>query len=233
MMPKSNKGQLERSEPAERAAENPDKENRDKREYPLRSKRRLKTRAALIRSALKLMSERGFDGVTMQEVADDAGTHAQTLYSHFPNKYTLSAAAAVESLRVALNTRTTDTISFWREWVEARSKEVLRGDGVGAFSGLVSDTLNKPRFALVNLAVSAEYIDVLTENLAKDFDLDPKVDLLPKLVAQMLMGASEHNIMAWQEAGTDYDLLSGELDGVDEVAAIVNLVCEARGIVSK
>jgi hypothetical protein len=53
------------------------------------------------------------------------------------------------------------------------------------------------------------------------------------LVAQMLMAASEHSIMAWQEAQTDHDLLAGELNGVDEVAEIVDLACAARGIVRK
>ena len=205
----------------------------EKREYPLRSKRRLETRAALIKAAQQLMSERGFDDVTMQAVADAAGTHAQTLYSHFPNKYALSAAAAVESLRVALGKRRTDTITFWRKWVEDRSKEILTDEAAGAFSGLISDTLNKPRFALVNLAVTHEYIDVLTENLAADFGLDSKTDLFPKLVAQMFMAASDHNILAWQEAQADYDLLAGELNGVDEVAQIVDLACAARGIVRK
>lgn len=94
-----------------------------KGDYPLRSKRRQQTRAALIQSAFKLMSERGFDNVTMQEVADDAGTHAQTLYSHFPNKYALSAAAAVESLREALEKRETDTMTFWRAWVEEKPRQ--------------------------------------------------------------------------------------------------------------
>lgn len=200
----------------------------DEAEYPLRSKRRLQTRAALIQSAFKLMTERGFDNVTMQEVADAAGTHAQTLYAHFPNKYTLGAAAAVESLRVAMAKRETDTLTFWRKWVEERTREAYNAEA--AFSGLVYDTQNKPRFALVNLAVSHEYIDVLTENLAQDFQLDAKIDLFPKLVAQMLMGASEHAIFAWCEDKSGYDLLAGALKGVDEVVAIVKLVSKARGI---
>lgn len=200
----------------------------DKAEYPLRSKRRLQTRAALLKSAFKLMSERGFDNVTMQEVADGAGTHAQTLYAHFPNKYSLGAAAAVESLRVALAKRETDTLTFWRKWVEERTQETYNFEA--AFSGLVYDTLNKPRFALVNLAVSHEYIDVLTENLAQDFQLDAKTDLFPKLVAQMLMGASEHAVFAWWEDKSGYDLLAGALKGVDEVIDIVELVSKARGI---
>lgn len=203
------------------------------RDYPLRSKRRLKTRATLIKSALELMSERGFDNVTMQEIADRAGTHAQTLYSHFPNKYALHAAAAVEELRIAMSKRDTDTISFWRSWVETRSKATLAEGAVDVFSGLVADMLDKPRFALVRMAVSQEYVTVLVENLAKDFELDSKLDLFPKLVAQMLMAASEHSIMTWNDAPSDYDLLAGELSGVDEVARIVDLVCEEKGILRK
>jgi AcrR family transcriptional regulator len=204
-----------------------------KRDYPLRSKRRLATRAALIKSAMQLMAERGFDDVTMQQVADHAGTHAQTLYSHFPNKYALCAAAAVESLRVSLEGRKTDTLTFWRKWVKKRTQEATTYEGAGALSGLISDTLDKPRFALVNLAVTKEYVKVLTTNLAADLSLDHRTDLLPSLVAQMLMSASEHSIMAWEEAKGDYDLLEAELNGIDEVAEIVRLTCEARGIVIK
>ena len=204
-----------------------------KRDYPLRSKRRLATRAALIKSAMQLMTERGFDDVTMQQVADHAGTHAQTLYSHFPNKYALCAAAAVESLRVSLEGRKTDTLTFWRKWVKKRTQEATTYEGAGALSGLISDTLDKPRFALVNLAVTKEYVKVLTTNLAADLSLDHRTDLLPSLVAQMLMSASEHSIMAWEEAKGDYDLLEAELNGIDEVAEIVRLTCEAQGIVIK
>ena len=203
----------------------------EKRDYPLRNKRRLETRAALIKSAVELMAEHGFDNVTMQEVADNAGTHAQTLYSHFPNKYALSAAAAVESLRDAMSKRRTDTISFWRKWVKSKTKEVASGDSVGAFSGFITDTQEKARFALVNMAVSQEYVNVLTINLASDFGMDPKTDLFPKLVAEMFMAASAHNIFAWQDAQGDYDLLAGELSGVDEVAHIVELACAEKGIV--
>jgi AcrR family transcriptional regulator len=205
-------------------------ENAVKQDYPLRNKRRLETRAALIKSAQRLMAEHGFEAVTMQQVADDAGTHAQTLYSHFPNKYALSAAAAVEWLRIALDGRKIDTLIFWRTWVEKRSSESLEAENGGPLMTLVSDMKSNPKFALVNLAVTAEYIDVLSQSLAEDFGMDAKVDLFPKLVAEMLMAGSEHHIFAWYEADGDYDLLAGEISAVDEVTEIVKLVCKKRGI---
>jgi AcrR family transcriptional regulator len=205
-------------------------ETAEKQDYPLRNKRRLETRAALIKSAQRLMAEHGFESVTMQQVADDAGTHAQTLYSHFPNKYALSAAAAVEWLRIALDERKMDTITFWRTWVEKRSSESLEADNGGPLMALVSDMKTNPKFALVNLAVAAEYIEVLSQSLAEDFGMNAKVDLFPKLIAEMLMAGSEHHISVWYEADGDYDLLAGEISAVDEVTEIVKLVCKKRGI---
>ena len=205
-------------------------ESSAKQDYPLRNKRRMETRSALIKSAQRLMAEHGFESVTMQQVADDAGTHAQTLYSHFPNKYALSAAAAVEWLRIALDKRKVDTITFWRIWVEKRSSESLAANDGGPLMALVSDMKTNPKFILVNLAVTAQYIHVLSQSLAEDLGMDAKVDLLPKLIAEMLMAGSEHHISKWYEAEGDYNLLTGELSAVDEVTEIIKLVCKKRGI---
>ena len=78
-----------------------------------------------------------------------------------------------------------------------------------------------------------KYIEILTLNIANDFSLDPKVDRLPTLFAHMLWGASEHNIMAWQEADGNYDLVAGGVSAVDEVASIVNLVRTTEGVTGR
>jgi hypothetical protein len=78
--------------------------------------------------------------------------------------------------------------------------------------------------------VTAEYIHVLSQSLAEDLGMDAKVDLLPKLIAEMLMAGSEHHISKWYEAEGDYNLLTGELSAVDEVTEIIKLVCKKRGI---
>ena len=191
--------------------------------YPLRNKRREETRAALIKSAQQLMLSRGFNNVTMKEIADHAGTHAQTLYAHFPNKYELGSEATLDSLRTAIASRETDTLTFWRAWVEQETKNMLGEDTVLSFKRLI-EMRSEPRFATLMQVIAHKYIEILTRNIANDFSLDPKVDRLPTLVAHMLWGASEHNIMAWQEADGNYDLVAGGVSAVDEVASIVNLV---------
>ena len=60
-----------------------------KKIYPLREKRRNNTRAVLVKTCNKLLNENGYRNLTMQNVADVAGIHVQTLYKHFPTKFSL------------------------------------------------------------------------------------------------------------------------------------------------
>ena len=48
--------------------------------------RRLATRDALRQSALEKFAERGFDAVTVAEVAEEVGVTERTFYRHFPTK---------------------------------------------------------------------------------------------------------------------------------------------------
>ena len=189
--------------------------------YRLRNERRLNTRSKLIESAGTLMSTRGFEETTIQQIADHAGTHVQTLYAHFPNKYALCAAAAVQSLRVALASRDSDTVTFWRGWVQTMSRETLKGDCSGGFLNFVRDTQTKPQHALVTRMMEHEYMEVLAESLAEDYSMDAKLDLRPKVVAQMMLTASAHSIQRWQDEGAGFDLVGCQVDSFEEVVAIV------------
>ena len=58
------------------------------------STRKQKTRLNLLNSALRLLVERGYHGVGMEEVARDAGVSRQALYLHFRSKSELLVAMA-------------------------------------------------------------------------------------------------------------------------------------------
>ena len=171
---------------------------------------------------------RGFNKMTMQQVADHAGTHAQTLYAHFPNKYSLCSKASVDSFLSAIAVRDTDVMTFWRSWVELETREMMGGNRSAGFRAII-ETRSEPRFATLMQAITREYVDTLTHNLAVDFSMDPKVDLLPTLVANMLWGANEHSILARHDMDGNYDLVAGAISAIDEVANIVYLVRSAPG----
>ncbi len=53
----------------------------------------LTKRAAILQSATRMFVSQGFEGVSMDEIAADAGVSKLTVYSHFGDKETLFAAA--------------------------------------------------------------------------------------------------------------------------------------------
>jgi AcrR family transcriptional regulator len=58
-------------------------------------------REEFVTSACALIGQRGYDGVTIKDVADALGVTAPALYRHFPSKHALLAAAISEALAVA------------------------------------------------------------------------------------------------------------------------------------
>ena len=56
---------------------------------------------AIIRSVNRLLAEKGFDAMTVDQVAADVGIAKASLYKHFPSKEDLAAAAMVSVMRRA------------------------------------------------------------------------------------------------------------------------------------
>jgi len=56
---------------------------------------------AIIASVNRLLSEKGFEAMTVDEVAADVGIAKASLYKHFPSKEDLAAAAMVSVMRRA------------------------------------------------------------------------------------------------------------------------------------
>ena len=53
----------------------------------------------ILNSAFKLFSERGFDGVSIRDIAADAGLTNPALYRHYPSKEALGLALYRKSYR--------------------------------------------------------------------------------------------------------------------------------------
>ena len=57
---------------------------------------------AIIAAALRLLAEKGFEQMTLDEVAADVGVAKASLYKHFASKEALAAAAMVRTMDLAL-----------------------------------------------------------------------------------------------------------------------------------
>ena len=67
-----------------------------------RAKTRIAREAAIIASVKRLLSDKGFDLMTVDEVAADVGIAKASLYKHFASKDLLATAAMVQTLHLAL-----------------------------------------------------------------------------------------------------------------------------------
>ena len=57
---------------------------------------------AIVETVMRLLAEKGFDAMTVDEVAADVGIAKASLYKHFASKEALAAAAMAQALDLAL-----------------------------------------------------------------------------------------------------------------------------------
>ena len=176
--------------------------------YPMREKRKAASRASLIKAAQKLFSLNGYEETTLDEVAEEAGLHAQTLYRHFANKQELATAGVsllVDEFRDAIRSpdRSTNTFEFWRNWLHQTLsplgptglKSIQQHAGMLRGQALLSSSWH----------LHMEYEDLLTESFAADFAMSPLGVGWPRLVAGMLTAGNMYVIFEYARNGGDVE----------------------------
>ena len=191
-------------------------------QYPLRERRKRRTRAALVDAGRELFGRNGFAATTMEQIAEQADVHVQTLYRHFPSKEALALAPERERFegfrrQVEDPLRTAGTLTLWRAWVEAWATEVSveRREG---FLARARDRERTPSLAVAQLRLWHDYEDLLTAMLARDMNLDPDHDRLPRLVACMLWGGNHAALRQWVAQDGRGNLVREVLSVIDDIA---------------
>ena len=71
-------------------------------QLPFRQKVLLAREDAIVSTVMRLLAEKGYDQMTVDQVAADVGIAKASLYKHFPSKEALAAAAMEQALGGAL-----------------------------------------------------------------------------------------------------------------------------------
>jgi AcrR family transcriptional regulator len=133
-----------------------------------------RTRARIAETAARLFLERGYDTVTVAEVAREAGVSSVTVFKHFPRKEDLfldRAADAVEFLRSAVRDRAPGTdvtaslrVSAFRLFDDRHPLSGVNDRSVPFFRTVAAS----PALLARAREIAAELQRVLTEELESD-----------------------------------------------------------------
>lgn len=186
--------------------------------YPMREKRKAESRRRLIQAAQELFSTRGYENTTLEEVAEAAGLHVQTLYRHFANKQYLAAAGfslTVAQFRQEIREpdRALKAFDFWREWLNRTLSDLEQADEEQIRRQ--TELLQRQVMMGSSWMLHREYENLLTEALAKDYGLPEDGVGYARLVAGMLASGNLHVMQRF--AQRDIDVLAEALAVVDTV----------------
>lgn len=194
--------------------------------YPKRTETKNKNREQLIDAADRLFATKGYQHTTLNDVAETAGLHVQTLYKHFKNKEELaiaSASTAVGHLKEHFDVASDgqSTFDVWRAFI-SDSLAGLLPMGIGEHKRAqlrAASSMMNDNFLLI---VYSGFEDVLTEHLAADFQMDPKTSHLPRVVAAMLWAGNEIALKRCAGLDTGKEVLDNPAAIIEESLSVID-----------
>jgi AcrR family transcriptional regulator len=176
---------------------------------PLRERKKLRTREALISASQRLFSEKGYAGTTLEEICQSVEVAPPTLFRYFESKAQLALARNVdwaERLKADVDSvdRDVSTLDVWRRHVRhISSPEVARWTKRRARWIAPEPVL---RSLMAELDVDCEAI--LASGLVADAAVGPVEDVYAHLVATALVRGRWAVFRRWLELRQPYEMLA-------------------------
>jgi AcrR family transcriptional regulator len=160
-------------------------------ELGLRERKKQQTRRAIRDAAMRLFLERGFDEVSVAEVARAADVSEQTVFNYFPRKEDLvyeRMDTFEHELLAAVRERPAgeSPVRAFVRFILDRSDSAASGEGrrrVAELTGLVSAS---PSLMARERQIVAKYTDALAALLADETGASPD-DIEPRMAAEAVM----------------------------------------------
>jgi len=184
----------------------------------LRERRKKLTAAELEAAAYRLFGERGFDNVTVDDIAAEADVSRRTFFRYFASKEDVLLAdhfVQLARLRAAMADRPADEpivtalrnalLSMTGDFDERKEKVILRGR-------LMRDTPSLQARSLVHQKLWEE---AMQDMVAERLGVDPVADLRPGVVAAAGLAAMRVAFTIWLSSGCDGDLIALTTEALD------------------
>ena len=180
----------------------------------LRERKKQRTRESLLRVAIELFTDRGYEQTTVDDIADAVGVSQRTFFRYFAGKE--EAALALHEMTVAHFVEGVRARPAHEPPLEALRQAVLEGWGtlhevvdtvvpVERFLGMYRVIESTPVLLAAHLRRSAETEEVLTRVLAEREGLDSGTDPRPRLLVAVFSGVMRVTERQWLTDG-DFSL---------------------------
>jgi AcrR family transcriptional regulator len=184
----------------------------------LRERRKALTAAELEAAAFRLFAERGFDNVTVDDIAAEADVSRRTFFRYFASKEDVLLAdhfVQLARLREAMAERPQDEpivtalrnalLSLTGDFEERKEMIIIRGR-------IMRDTPSLQARSLVHQRLWEE---AMQEMVADRLGVDPVKDLRPGVVSAATLAAMRVAFTNWLTAGCDGDLIELITEALD------------------
>jgi len=177
----------------------------------LRERKKLATRRLLRRVVLDLVADRGFEHVTVEDIAEAADVSPRTFFNYFPSKEAALFGAdpdRVAALRGRLvhHAPGLPPLEMLREVLAGEAQAVA--DELGALGGNPEEWLRRMKDARVDPHLRAAQAAhgtmverAMTEALAERLGTDPERDPYPALLAGAASGVLRSTMTFWARSG--------------------------------
>jgi AcrR family transcriptional regulator len=165
----------------------------------LRERKKAETRAALSWAAVRLIVERGYDKVLVEDIANEAGVSPRTFNNYFSSKAAAVAARQLDrSLRIAVGLRARPPgEDLWTAITEAVVAETFPGLEVTSqprpdreiWAADLRRMMSTPAIQAETLRAGAIAEEELAKAVGERVGVDPEADIYPGLVAATVTAA--------------------------------------------
>jgi AcrR family transcriptional regulator len=186
-------------------------------ELPLRARNKQRTWDAIAGGGARLFAEQGFAATTLDQIAETAGVHKQTVLRYFRSKEDIALAYQARSLgsfRKGLHDpeRDESVVEYWREHVRRSARGLVAMGGAKALQSVVD---SDPRLLAHAAAIEHQYQDMIAEALSREAGVDPAGDVYAIALAGLLVGGNYAMARQVRARGAKADLESAVLSVVE------------------
>jgi AcrR family transcriptional regulator len=184
----------------------------------LRERRKRLTAAELEAAALRLFGERGFDAVTVDDIAAEADVSRRTFFRYFASKEDILLAdhfVQLARLREAITARPPDEpvltalrnalLSMSSDFEDRKEMVILRGR-------IMRET---PSLQARSLVHQKTWEEAMQQMVAERLGVDPTLDLRPGVVSATTLAAMRVAFQTWLSSGAKGDLIAMTAEALD------------------